>query len=179
VQFLTLADKQGATVPLMIGHRVMGTTRAFTGDLAGAVAHYDQSLALDNPAERRLHIGPDNRVTALCFRALALWVLGYPETAFADTDHALKDAREIGQAATLMLALRFASFPHIFCGNYARANALLNELLVLADGKGAFYWKAHGMSDKDLRISVNGSNIFYAFVLIMFGESLCGTRSIR
>jgi hypothetical protein len=56
---------------------------------------------------------------------LALWVLGYAEKALADTNQVLKDAREIGQAATLMFALRFASIPHIFCGNYATTNALL------------------------------------------------------
>ena len=38
-------------------------------------------------------------------RSMALWVLGYPEAALADADHALKDAREIGHAATLMYAL--------------------------------------------------------------------------
>src|SRR5262249_42206625 len=147
-QFLTLAEKQGATAPLMIAHRMMGATLTTTGDFAGALAHYDQSLALYHPAEHRplaARFGHDTRVN---WRAVALWVLGYPEKALADTNQVLKDAREIGQAATLMLALRFASIPHIFCGNFATANALLNELLVLADGKGAFYWKAHGMSDK-------------------------------
>ena len=41
----------------------------------------------------------------LSYRSWALWLLGYPEAALADTEHALKDAREIGQAATLMYAL--------------------------------------------------------------------------
>jgi hypothetical protein len=68
----------------------------------------------------------------------------------------LKDAREIGQAATLMLALRFASIPHIFCGNYATANALLHELVALADKKGAFLWKASGMSDKGFLLAMTG-----------------------
>jgi len=40
-----------------------------------------------------------------------LWVLGYPEAALADADHALKDAREIGHAVTLMLALSRISLP--------------------------------------------------------------------
>ena len=46
-------------------------------------------------------------VAILSYRSLALWLLGYPEAALADADHALKDAREIGQAATLMYALNF------------------------------------------------------------------------
>ena len=32
-------------------------------------------------------------------RALAMWVLGYPEIAHSDASHAVDEAREIGQAA--------------------------------------------------------------------------------
>jgi hypothetical protein len=128
-QFLDLAEKQGATAPLTIGHRIMGTTLATTGDFAGAVAHYDQSFALYDPAEHRslaARFGHDNRVTVLRYRAFASWMLGYPEKAVSDIDYALKDAREIGQAATLMAAHELsASYILIFGGNYATANALL------------------------------------------------------
>ena len=74
-----------------------------------------------------------------------MWCLGYPDAALADADQALKDARELGHAATLMNALAFASFTHILCGNYATATALLDELVALADEKGALNWKAIGM----------------------------------
>ena len=107
-QFLALAEKQGATVPLMIGHRVMGISLADTGDIAEGRAHFDQAIALYDPAEHRplaTRFGQDARVSILSYRSLALWVLGYPEAALADAEHALKDAREIGQAATLMFAL--------------------------------------------------------------------------
>jgi predicted ATPase len=84
-------------------------------------------------------------VTTLGHRSMALWLLGYPEAALADVDHALKDARDIGQAATLMLALVHASFTHTLCGNYATASALADELITLADEKGAVWWKANGI----------------------------------
>jgi predicted ATPase len=54
------------------------------------------------------------------------------------------------------LPLAHASIPLIFCGNYATANALLNELLVLADGKGAFYRKAEGMMHQGCILAVTG-----------------------
>ena len=108
-QFLALAEKQGATtVPLMIGHRLMGTSLLLTGDIAEGRAHFDQALALYDPAEHRplaTRFGQDVRVAILSYRSWALWMLGYPEAALADADHALKDAREIGHAATLMYAL--------------------------------------------------------------------------
>jgi predicted ATPase len=162
LQFLALAEKQGAPVPLMIWHRVTGTTLAFAGDCAGAVAHYDQALALYDPAEHRAlaaRFGQDNRVAVLCWRALALWVLGYPGQASADSGRALKEAREIGQAATLMFALDQANVPHIFCGDYAAATALLDELVVLADGKGASRWKAQGLIDQGCVLALTGKAV--------------------
>ena len=50
-QFLALAEKRGATVPLMIGHRIMGASCLFTGDIAQGRAHYDRAIALYDPAE--------------------------------------------------------------------------------------------------------------------------------
>ena len=47
----------------------------------------------------------------LSYRSRALWMLGYPEAALADAEHALKDAREIGHAATLMYALASRVLP--------------------------------------------------------------------
>jgi len=43
-QFLALAEKQGATVPLMIGHRLVGTSLLHTGDIAEGRAHLDRAL---------------------------------------------------------------------------------------------------------------------------------------
>jgi predicted ATPase len=158
-QFLALAEKQGARVPLMIGHRITGLTHVFMGEFAEAQAHYNQSLALYNPVEQRLlamRFGQDHQVTVLCWRALASWVLGHPEEAVADTHRALEYAREFGQAATLMLALGVTNLTHILCGNYAAANAQANELIALADEKGAFLWKAWGMSDQGSLLALTG-----------------------
>jgi hypothetical protein len=108
----------------------------FTGDFAGAVAHYDRSLALYHPVEHRplaMRFGRDTRVTVLGWRALASWVLGYSQKAVSDIDHALKDARVIGQAATLMFALHLTSYTLILCGTYAAADEHIDELLALAD----------------------------------------------
>jgi hypothetical protein len=69
----------------------------------------------------------------LCYRSLAAWVLGYPAAAISDSDQGLGDGRHIGQAASLMYALGLSSFTHTFCGNYATATALVDEVTALAD----------------------------------------------
>jgi predicted ATPase len=158
-RFLALAEKQGATAPLMVAHRMMGVTLTNTGDVAAALAHYDQSLALYHPGEHRplaTRFVQDTRVSVLCWRALALWVLGYPEKAVADTGHALKDAREIGQAATVMFALAIPSYTLISCRAYDAAGARIDELLVLADEKGASLRKAEGIMLKGSLLALTG-----------------------
>jgi predicted ATPase len=59
-------------------------------------------------------------------------------------NNAVKNAREIGQAATLMYALSNATWSQIYCGNYEAATALVQELLPLAQEKDAAYWTAFG-----------------------------------
>jgi predicted ATPase len=72
-------------------------------------------------------------------------VLGYPKAAVADIEQALRYAREIGQAATLMYALGVTCLTDLYCGNYGAGDGFFDELLSLADEKGSLFWKAHGM----------------------------------
>jgi predicted ATPase/class 3 adenylate cyclase len=145
-EFLSLAERQKATVPLMTAHRIVGTTLLYVGDFAKARLHLDRSLALYDPAEHRplaARFGTDAAVSVLFYRSMALWSLGYPDAALADAKRAVNFAREIGQASTLMAALAVPSITHILCGNYADATALLDEAVALADEKGSLFWKAH------------------------------------
>jgi tetratricopeptide (TPR) repeat protein len=156
---LSLAEKQGDIVALMTGHDVMGTSLLFTGDIAEGRSHFDQAIALYDPAERRplaTRLGQDVRVAIWAYRAIALWALGYPEEALADTERMLKDAREIGQAATLMYALVHASWIHLFCGNYATGNAIADECIALAEEKNAVFWKAGGIALKARVLAASG-----------------------
>ena len=158
-QFLALAEKQGATVPLMIGHRLMGTSLMVRGDIAESQVHDDKALALYDPAEHRplsTRFGQDVSVVILSYRSWTRWLLGYPEAALADTDHALKNAREMGQSSTLIYALSHGSFTHIFCGNYAAVNAQLDEAVTLANEKSALAWKAFGMMHQGSLLALTG-----------------------
>jgi hypothetical protein len=84
-------------------------------------------------------------VGAIMPQDLALSMLGYPDAALADAEQALKEAREVGHAATLMYALFHVSWTCTLCGEYQTAKAQLRELVPLADKKGSLLWKAEGM----------------------------------
>ena len=159
-EFMMLAEKQGATVPLLIGHRVMGISLFWTGEIAEGRKHLDQAVTLYQPREHRpfaTRFGHDPGVAGLINRAFALWSLGHPKAALEDADNAVKNARELGQAATLMYALSNATWSQIYCGNYETAMALVQELLPLAQEKRAAYWTAFGLINQGCLWALTGS----------------------
>ena len=126
-QFLALAESQGTTAPLMIGHSIMGIACATAGKFLRARAHHDQALVLCDPTVRRAlftrFAAQDELVVDLSFRSLTMWMLGYPDAALADAERALQEAREIDHASTLMFALWWTGLTKASCGCYTVANA--------------------------------------------------------
>jgi predicted ATPase len=158
-QFLTLAEKQRAAGPIMVGHRLMGISLLFTGEIAAGRAHLDQSIALYDPAEHRpmaTRFGVDSKVSILSYRSFALWSLGYPEAALTDADDAIRNAREMGQAAALMYALGHRPATYALCRNFAAAVADAQEHVVLAEEMGSPFWKASGMMSEGSVLALTG-----------------------
>ncbi len=161
-QFLALAEKQGATVTRVIGHRIMAPSLTIRGDFVKARGHYDQAITLYDPTEHRhlaARFSADASVMTLTHRAWNLWLLGYPTTALSDANEAIKNAREIGQAVSLMFALLFVARFHILCGDYSAATALMQELSSLADEKGATLWKAQGTLGEGWILALTGKTV--------------------
>jgi predicted ATPase len=147
-QFMALAERQGTTFPLMVGHRLIGMSALHTGHIGGSRQHFDRAIALYDPAEHRALaplFGQDIRVAAFSFRAKALWLLGYPALALADIGSALKDAREIDHGPSLMYALFLATKLNIYSGDYAAVSKQADEIVTFATQKGVGMWKALGM----------------------------------
>ena len=144
-QFLALAHAQSSTVPLVVGHRIMGHSRLFTGDVAESRVHYDRSIELYDGAKLPLMTGfggVEARVSALCFRSQSLWMLGYPKSALADAVEAMSRSRAIGHAVTLINTLCLSGRTNILCGNYITARAELSEGIALSGEKSAIFWNA-------------------------------------
>ena len=159
LQFLTLAEKGGATAPRIIGHRIMGNSLLLAGEYTESRAHFNRAIALYDPAEHRplaTRFSQDVGVSILIYRSLASWFLGLPEAALADTERALKEARGSGHAVTLMVALVHASLTHIQCGSYTSAKAEADDGVALADEKRAMFWHALGRLQQGCVMSLTG-----------------------
>jgi class 3 adenylate cyclase/predicted ATPase len=158
-QFLALADKQRATGPLMMAHRIMGLSLLHTGDVINGRAHLDRAITLYDPAEHRplaTRFGQDVGAATLSWKSLAFWLLGYPQAALADAEHALVLAREISHSATSMYVLNFSAWTHIHCGNYATTSALVDEFSALKDQSGSVFWGAWGMMQQGCLSALTG-----------------------
>jgi predicted ATPase len=156
--FLRLAEQRRATGPIMVGHRIMGSV-LHTGAFVEGRTHLDRAIALYDPAEHRAlanRFGQDIRVAALSYRSWALWMLGYPNAALLDARSAVEEARDIGQAPTLMYALVHAVVIHMQCGDHVAAATESEELVALANDKGALFWKALGMSVQGCALAASG-----------------------
>jgi class 3 adenylate cyclase/predicted ATPase len=146
-KFLALAEKQGAALPRVIGHRLVGTSLAWTGEIAEGRGHLDQAVALYDPSEHRtLAAARLGAQVSVFVRSTTLWLLGYPNIALADAHQALGDERATDRAMSLMDALSWTSVLDILCGNHLRGSALVDELIALADQNDTFIFRAFGIS---------------------------------
>ena len=148
IQFLALAETQSVPGPIMIGHRQMGLSLLHTGDVVDARTHLDQAIALYDSAEHRplaTQFGQDVGAASLSWRSIAWWLLGYPDAALADTERALRVAREAQHLATLVYVINFSIWSYIHCGNYSATKALVDEYAPLEDRLGSSFWKGWGM----------------------------------
>jgi predicted ATPase len=55
-----------------------------------------------------------------------------------------------------MYALLVASITHVICGNYAAANALVDELIALTDQTGSLFWGAWGIMQRGCVLALTG-----------------------
>jgi predicted ATPase len=159
VQFFSLAKKMENTGALIVGHRLLGLSLQHTGDLEQGRAHFDRGVALYDPTKHRslgARFGQDPRASAVSFRALALWLLGYPDAAFSDIDDALNEAREVQQAGTMLYALAVASRTLVAARDLVRASAVADELITLAEQKDAALWKAFAVADQGCILTLTG-----------------------
>src|SRR5262249_17210966 len=156
---LELAEKQSASFPRVLGHNNLGGSLMFAGDIAEARVHFNQAISLYNSAAHRqlaMRFGEDQTIATLSLRSWALCLLGYPEAALRDANDALMQAREAGQATSLMFVLYWTAVPLILTGNYARATAFANQLYSLADEKGATPWRVSGSLNQGILFALTG-----------------------
>ena len=131
-RFGVLAAAKGDQAAMDGMQRLVGTALHFSGQQEAARSCLETMLERYPASPRRSSMARlqlDGRSAALGTLANVLWLRGYPDQAMQAVHAALKQAREVRHAASLMNAIATAGHPIMyFVGDLAAAEALSAEL---------------------------------------------------
>ena len=167
--FLSIAQSQPLSGPLLVAHRSLAWSLIYSGDYRAALAHFETAASLYRPDEHRdsaLRFGQDIGVSAFVQLSLALWHRGYPDQSARAADRALALSRQLGHAHTLANALAMAGRAAVFARDAATACARGNDCGALANEHGFPHWAAYG-------------RILQGWADAQRGEATTGIASIR
>ena len=145
--FLSFAQSQPSSGPLLVGHRILALSLIFGGDYPAALAHLETAASLYRPDEHRdsaFRYGQDIGVSALVQLSCTLWHRGYPDQSARAGDRALAYSRQLGHAHTLAHALYWAGMAAVFARDVATVCTYGNDCVAVASEHGFAQWAALG-----------------------------------
>jgi class 3 adenylate cyclase/predicted ATPase len=145
--FLSVAQSQPLSGPLLMGHRTVASSLLYSGDCRAALAHAETAASLHRPDEHRdsaFRYGEDIGVSAFVQLCWALWHRGYPDQSARAADRALAYSRQLGHAHTLCHAFCHTGRAAIFARDIATTYARSNDCVALASERGFPLWAAFG-----------------------------------
>jgi class 3 adenylate cyclase/predicted ATPase len=145
--FLSFAQSQPSSGPLLVAHRTLAWSLMRSGDYRAALAHAETAASLYRPDEHRdsaFRYGQDMGVSAFVDLSWALWHRGYPDQSAQAADRALAYSRQLGHAHTLAHAFWHAGMAAVFARDVATVYTRSNDCVALASEHGFPLWAARG-----------------------------------
>jgi len=145
--FLSSAQSQPSSGPLLVGHRTLAFSLIFGGDYHAALEHAETAASLYRPEQHRdsaFRYGQDIGVSAFVCLSWALWHRGYPDQSARAAERALAHSRELGHAHTLASALSQAGIAAVFAREVVTVCTHSNDSVTVASEHGFALWAARG-----------------------------------
>jgi class 3 adenylate cyclase/predicted ATPase len=134
-EFLSKSRASADAVPLMMAHRVMGSTLLSIGEFQSSRQHFEESIALSKRKDKRplynLYM-VEPQAASLLLLSWDLWFLGYPDQSLSRVLEALALARELAQPYTIAFAHYMTSVVHLLRGEPDRGLASAKESLAIS-----------------------------------------------
>jgi DNA-binding winged helix-turn-helix (wHTH) protein/predicted ATPase len=146
-QLLSFASDQPDPALLVQAHGPLGQTLCMLGELHLARDHLCQVVDLYEPQRHRaliVRFGYDPGIYANAMAGWVLWLLGYPEQAGQQSQHALALASEQAHPFTLSLTLITFAILHLMCRESAASLEHVAASLTLSIAHGFPYLQAVG-----------------------------------
>jgi predicted ATPase/predicted Ser/Thr protein kinase len=165
-----LALARGLNDPALAiqAHQALGITAFCRGEPAAALRHVEQVAALYDPGRHHTHaylFGQDPAVICKAYGAVALWLLGYPESAERESDAAVARGRQLSPTSQAV-ALFFAAMLHQLRRDAPRTRACADAACALAAEHGFSFWLA-------------GNHILGGWAQAVLGEPGAGLDRLR
>ncbi|MGY2487947.1 adenylate/guanylate cyclase domain-containing protein [Cupriavidus sp. CP313] len=158
-QLLALAKEAQDPALLVQAHRALGANLSYLGELAPARAQLEQAMALYDPRQHRSHgfiYGLEPGVQGLALIAMDLWLLGYPDQAWARSQEALNLIQTPAHPSDSADALLAAAEVRLLRGEVQPAQDLAQALVALATDYGLPYGLACGTILSGSALAANG-----------------------
>jgi predicted ATPase len=127
-------------------HQALGLTALCRGQPATSLRHIEQVATLYNPERHRTHaflFGQDPGVICKAYGAVALWLLGHPDAAVRQSEHAIEMSRDLSPTSQAV-ALHFAAMVYQLCRRYARSRQCAEASVAISSEHGFPFWLAGG-----------------------------------
>jgi class 3 adenylate cyclase/predicted ATPase len=166
---LRLSRQRNDTAGLVLGHASAGRTLMYAGRLAAARSHLEEVLALYDPvshASLGQQSGSHPRVGARGQLGIALFCLGFPDQALAQSDAAIVEALELAHAPSLAASVAMSARLVCLTGDSEALDERTGQLITVAAEQGFPSYRALG-------------TIYRGWVMVKNGEVAKGMSLLR
>ena len=169
-ELLELARLYGDQEFLTVGHRALGSTLFYMGELDQARTLVTRVLDAQSDYERRVQAFRydvvDAWVTSLGYRGWISWLQGDTQAAIRDSDEAIETAQRLQHAFSHALALSFSGWLHQFRGDVALVRERATTASAVSHEHGFEFW-------------IGWNAVLLGWVTSESGDSRSGARQMR
>src|SRR5262245_47569889 len=134
-EFLSRSRALSDPIPLMVAHRVMGSTLLTIGEFQSSKHHFEETISLSLSQGKQslynLYV-VEPQAASLLLLSWDLWFLGYPDQSLSRVSEALALAQDLGHPYTAAFAHYMTSVVHLLRGDAARALASAEKSLEMS-----------------------------------------------
>ena len=148
-EILELAERTRDDGLMMEAHFIQNIVHFYRGELETALDHGLRGIGLDDFERSRMHAqqtGQNAAVAHLCYLALSLWQLGYPDQARERLDDSIALAERLtDHPFSMAFALHHGGLWCKTCRLGAEGQAHAERQIEVSQEQGFFFWQTTGM----------------------------------
>jgi predicted ATPase len=143
---LRLSRQRNDRAGLVTAHLSSGRNLMYMGRFASSRSHFEDALALYDPISHRslVHQPIHPQIGVQGFLGLALFCLGFPDQALAQTNAAIIEARRLAHLPSFALSLSNGTRLLSLFAEPAALGELAEQLVAVATEQGFPFWRAQG-----------------------------------